>query len=114
MLRIGAIVRLLMLAVCLMTFISQRQVVDAFALSIPLAPIAPTSETPVEGEDDEREERAKEHPAASAKHRPVFRELYATLPPGFATHPTRFARVRVSPPVAVDPFCNGLGSTYRC
>ncbi len=116
MLRFGAIVRLLMLAACLVPFTSQRQAVGALSPYVPLtplAPVAPANEAPVSEEDDERENDARGHSAAPAKHR-TAREASGLLPPGFATHPTRFIRVRGTPPVAADPFCNGLGSPYRC
>ena len=116
MLRLGAIVRLLMLAACLLPFASARQAAAALAPVVPLAPVAPPGESPPppSEEDDERETDAKERPSAQAKHRPPVRELIDRLPPAHAARPTSAPRIRTTPPVAADPFRNGLGSPYRC
>ena len=111
--RVGAIVCSLILAACLVPFTNTRQAAGALAPFVPLAPAAPASEEP-RGEDDARETDAKERLTAQAKHRPPVRELIGTLPPAHAAHLPFTSRVRATPPVAVDPFRNGLGTPYRC
>lgn len=113
MLRVGAIVRFLMLAVCLAPWASARQAGAALAPNLPLTPGAPFTEAPVPvgEEDDERETDAKQRSAAHAKARP------ATRGGGFGAPAARSAPralPRATPPVPVDPFRNGLGSPYRC
>ena len=110
--RLGAIVRFLMLAACLVPFTNTRQAVGAFAPLVPLAPAAPASEAPVGGEDDERETDVKGRLATAGRHRPPARELTGTLPPAHALNLP--SRVRPTPPVPADPFRNGLGTPYRC
>lgn len=116
MVRFGAIVRFLMLVVCLVPFTSTRQVEIALAPYVPLAPVLPVSEapSPVNEEDDERETDGKERLAAQAKHRPPVREQIGSLPGPHTAHPSHPSPVRTTPPVAADPFRNGLGSPYRC
>ena len=111
--RLGAIVRYLMLAACLVPFTNTRQAAGALAPLVPLTPVAPAADFPAGEEDDERETDAKEH-AAPAKHRPPARELTDLLPPACAAHLHHPSRVRTTPPVAADPFRNGLGTPYRC
>ena len=114
MLRFGAIVRLLMLTACLVPFTSARQAATALAPFVPLAP-ATTAEAPAPvEEDDERETAGKERLSASAKHRPPVRELIDHLPHAHSPLLSSSLRERAAPPVAADPFCNGLGSPYRC
>jgi hypothetical protein len=116
MVQVGAIVRFLMLAVCLVPFTSARQAAVALAPYVPLAPGGPVNEAPapVNEEDDERETDGKERLTAQAKHRPAAREQIGNLPRTRSPHPSRLSAVRTTPPVAVDPFRNGLGSPYRC
>ena len=108
--RVGVIVCSLILAVCLVPFTNTRQAAGALA---PFVLPAPASEVP-RGEDDARETDAKERLGAQAKHRVPVRELIDTLPPAHAAHLPFTSRVRATPPVAVDPFRNGLGTPYRC
>ncbi|MCI0701600.1 MAG: hypothetical protein L0241_11005 [Planctomycetia bacterium] len=118
MTRLCAIVRLLMVATCLVPFTSARQAEGALAPVIPLAPSAPMSEAPApvrEEDENERETDGKERlQAAHTQRRAPVREQIATLPSTHASHRTRFSEVQVSPIVPVDHFCNGLGSPYRC
>ena len=112
--RVGAIVCFLMLAACLVPFTNTRQAAGALAPFVPLAPATPASEAAGGEEDDAREADAKERLGAQAKHRPLVRELIDTLPPAHAAHLPFTSRVRATPPVAADPFRNGLGTPYRC
>ena len=116
MVRFGAIVRFLMLAVCLVPFTSARQAAAALAPYVPAAPGGPLNEAPVpvSEEDDERETGSKERLAAQAKHRPATRERVGSSTGAHTAHPSRLSPVCTKPPVAVDPFRNGLGSPYRC
>ena len=111
--RFGAIVRFLMLAGCLVPFTNTRQAAGAFAPMVPLAPGTAT-EAPGGEEDDERETDAKDHLTAPSRHRPPVRELTDVLPPCCNAHLNSPSRVRATPPVAADPFRNGLGTPYRC
>ena len=110
MVSVGAIVRFLMLLVCLVPFTSARQAVSAFT------PGGPVHEAPapISQEDDERETDSKERLTAQAKHRSHVREHVGNLPRSHASHPSRLSSVRTTPPVAADPFRNGLGTPYRC
>jgi hypothetical protein len=115
MVRFGAFVRFLMLIACLVPFTSTRQAL-ALAPFVPLTPLAPTNEapTPAPEEDDERETDGKERFPAQAKYRLPIRELIDQLPQTHASHRRFPPRARTTPPVAADPFRNGLGSPYRC
>ena len=115
MIRFGAIVRAVMLVVCLVPFTSVQQASGALA---PFLPITPVSESeapgaPV-GEEDERETDGKERHASASRHHTPVRELVDKLPPTHASHRIHVARIQSTPPVAVDPFRNGLGTPYRC
>lgn len=116
MLSVGAIVRFLMLAVCLVPFTSARQTLAILAPQVSPTPGGPTNEAPIPGgeEDDERETDAKERVVAQAKHRSAAREQIGCLPRAHAAHFVHLSDVRTTPPVAADPFRNGLGSPYRC
>ena len=116
MVSVGAIVRFLMLSVCLVPFTSTQQTAGALAPIVPLAPGGPMNEAPapVNEEDDERETDGKERLSAHAKHRPATRTQIGSLPPAHASHPSRLYSVRTTPPTAGDPFRNGLGSPDRC
>ena len=112
---VGAIVRFLMLAACLVPFTSARQAMGTLAPHVPLTPGGPTNETPAPvSEDDERATDAKERLAAQSKHRVAARIQVASLPRAHAAHPSRLSSVCTTPPVAADPFRNGLGTPYRC
>ena len=115
MVRFGALVRFLMLAACLVPFTSARQAMT-LAPFVPFTPLAPTNEapTPAPEEDDERETDVKERLSAQSKHRPPFRQLIDQFPNAHASHRRFPPRVCTTPPVAADPFRNGLGSPYRC
>ena len=112
MIRVGAIVRLLMLAACLVPFTSTRQASAAFALT-PATPLAPTA--PIQEEEDtQRQEEANgkekartpspppNHPSAASAQSLYARPLTA---PGTSPAPS---------PAPVDPFRNGLGCPFRC
>lgn len=105
-----------MLAVCLVPFTSARQAAAALAPYVPVAPGGPVNEAPapVNEEDDERETAGKERLAAQAKHRPATHERIRNSTGTHTAHPSRLSPVRTTPPGAVDPFRNGLGSPYRC
>lgn len=111
---VGAIVRLLMFVACLVPCTSQRQDVGLFAPYVLPTAVPITTETPAGGEDDERAGSEKERLAASSRHRFASGKSGDFLPLDFATHPARFACIRATPPVAADPFRNGLGTHYRC
>lgn len=116
MLRFGAIIRTLMLVVCLAPFASVQQAAGALAPYFPrtLAPAGESPAAPTSEEDDERENDGKERHSTAPRHRAPTRELLIWLPPAVAPHRTHVTRPRTSPPVAVDPFRNGLGTPYRC
>ena len=115
MVSVGAIVRFLMLSVCLVPITSTQQAACVLAPHVPLTPGGPVNEAPAPvNEDDERETDVKERLSAHAKHRPAPRTQVGSLPPVHASHPSRLSDVCTSPPAAVDPFRNGLGSPYRC
>jgi len=107
-----------MVAACLVPFTGARQAQGVLAPLIPLAPSTPLSEAPapVREEDENERETAdgKERLASHTQRRVLVREQTGNLPAAHASHYTRFSQVQVSPPVQVDPFCNGLGSPYRC
>src|SRR5438067_2120531 len=108
MLRPGAIVRLLMLVVCLVPFSSPRQAAAALAPSSPApAPASPTSEE----DDSEREELqaagAKDKLKPRAAHPPVAHSA-AEHPPFTLSDPAP-PRPQACPSPA-DPFRNGLYS----
>jgi hypothetical protein len=113
MARLGLIVRLLMLAACLVPFTSTRQ---AGAL-LALAPSVPVQDSPAPQEDDsEREEESSgkekqkasrmrlEHRAGSGQHHD---RVPPTAAPSLPKKPTHILH-------PLDPFRNGLGSPYRC
>ena len=116
MVRVGVIVRFLMLLACLVPFTSSRQAQGALAPYVPVAPLAPEREAPAPAgeEDDERETDGKERLAAPARHRPPARDLVARLSASHPTSDARASRVRTTPAFLVDPFRNGLGTHYRC
>ncbi len=115
MLRVGAIVRVLMLAACLVPFTNTRQAETVLAPVVPISPGGPVNEAPVPvNEDDERETDGKERLTAQTKHRHAVREPSGQGPQVHAAHSSRPYSVRTTPPVAVDPFRNGLGTPYRC
>ena len=115
MLRFGAIIRTLMLVVCLAPFASVQQAAGALAPYFPrtLAPTGEAPAAPTSEEDDERETDGTER-HATARHRAPAREVLIWLPPAVAPQHPHVTRPRTSPPVAADPFRNGLGTHYRC
>ncbi len=109
---IAFIVRLLMLAACLVPFTSTRQ---AGAL-LALAPTVPYQSTPAPQEDDsERTEQAGREKDRSSRPRLAPRssslQIHPVLPPA-SPHNQRVKAVAA--PAPVDHFRNGLGSPYRC
>lgn len=116
MTRIGAILRLLAILLCLVPFTSARQARMAFAPPLPLIPVAPENETPAPDseEDDEREAAdARERLLTRSHHRPTAGHPIDVLPLPRASHAPA-APERPASPRAADPFRNGLGSPYRC
>jgi hypothetical protein len=113
MLRATAIVRLLMILACVLPFPSARQVVTACAPGVPLAPVS-EREAPG-GEDDERSTSDDEE-RLSTQHsvRRHARHQVGCLPPAHVSHPSHRIPSWLSPPAPLDPFCNGLGTPYRC
>ena len=104
-----------MLCACLVPFTSTQRAACALAPHVPLTPGGPVNEAPAPvNEDDERETDGKERLTAHAKHRPAIRTQVGSLPSAHASHPSRLSSVRTTPPIAADPFRNGLGSPYRC
>lgn len=117
MIRLGAIVRLLMLAACLVPFTSARQAVSAFAPFVPLSPLAAGNSeapAPVSEEDDERETDGKERLSACSRHRPAAHEPVGDPRTARAARGAHSVGARTKPLVPVDHFCNGLGTPYRC
>src|SRR5688500_12059084 len=116
MLQFGAIVRFLMLVVCLVPFTSVQQAAGALAPYFPSAP-TPVREAPapVSEEDDERATDGKgRHPHSPRPRIPPVREQIDRLPPAYASHQTHLTRPLTTPPVTEDSFRNGLGTPYRC
>jgi len=108
--RLGLIVRLLMLTACLVPFTSARQVA-AVALPVP-APIVPA--VPQEEEDTEREEQTAAKVRARASTPPSHRPR-AALGTNRDSDPGRtLLTVVASSPAKADPFRNGLGCPFRC
>jgi hypothetical protein len=117
MAQFGAIVRCLMVLLCLVPFLSAQQMSQAFAHSLPSAPLVPLSEAPapVNEEDDERATEVKERLAAQSRHRAPLRHQIGSLPRAHvACHSPRSSDSRLPSPSDPDPFRNGLGSPYRC
>ena len=111
--RFGAIVRFLMILLCAVPFTSVQQAGIALAPGVPFAPSgqAPTS-APTNEEDDERESAGSSRLCDPAK-RPLVRERTDCLSAVHTSH-LFLLPPRTTPPVAADPFRNGLGSPYRC
>jgi hypothetical protein len=114
MAHLGLIVRLIMLAACLVPFTNIRQVGAILAHK----PAAPSQTMPAQQEEDdsEREEQAgsKERAAHPRLERQLPSEqLLDVLPPILTLGPAA-GRVARSAPTPLDPFRNGLGSPYRC
>lgn len=123
MFKFGVKFRLLVLAVCLVPFTSSQQARGALAPFLPLTPVL-TSEIPVapnNEEEEEREERGgreeangKERQAPLSRVPVLDREFAVLLPSLRAPHRPHVTKPRTTPPVAADPFRNGLGTPYRC
>ena len=117
MLRFGVFVRFLMLLLCAVPFTSAQQAGAVLAPTIPFTP-APPGPAPAPGttseEDDEREADSKERLSDPSKHRLPARERSAHHVATRTTHLPHLPHARTTPPVAADPFRNGLGSPYRC
>ncbi|QEG26012.1 hypothetical protein GobsT_07470 [Gemmata obscuriglobus] len=116
--RLGATLRFLAVALCLVPFTSSQQ---ARAALLPVVPVPAAPDAPTNEEEEQREERGeREESAAKARHTFPYRnaepirELVATLPPAHAMHYSHVAKPRTTPPSAADPFRNGLGAPYRC
>ena len=115
--RLGAIFRFLAIVLCLVPVTNTQQAPGVLAPFVPVvpAPAGNAPANPASEEDDEREtEDGKERVASPNRHRLAVRELTGQLPPVHASNLPHVARVRTSPPVAADPFRNGLGTPYRC
>jgi hypothetical protein len=112
MVRIGLVVRVLMLATCLVPFTSPRQASAVVPTSVP----APALPTPIGGQEEEveRGEEAAAKEAARTTH-PVPHRLSAPVRPSASSSAHhRRTPSPVPTPVPLDPFRNGLGSPYRC
>jgi hypothetical protein len=108
---LGLVLRLVMVAVCVLPFASPRQVANAFGFPPPVFAQSPT--TPVgEEEENERTEDAKGRVGHQVQYRPAPPKLLDRLPQLPPTA-SRAASVRECPS-PLDPFRNGLGSPYRC
>lgn len=112
MTQLGAIVRLIMLAACLVPFTNIRQVGAVLAFK----PALPVQTAPQPQEDDsEREEEVSKLRVSNLrleKQLPDDQLLY-TLPPILSLGPPA-GWATCSAPSPLDPFRNGLGSPYRC
>ena len=113
MTRFGFIVRLFMMAACLVPFTSTRQVGALLAL----APTAPTQNAPAPQEDDsERSEQIGREKDRSSRPRLDSRLGLQCI---ICSRSRSIHRIE-SPveagagPAPVDPFRNGLGSPYLC
>lgn len=116
MLRVSLLARCLMAFLCLVPFASARQTGLALAPCAPLVPLSPANQAPAPGseEDDERETaELRERLAAQVRHRQPLPHRIDLLPLArdfrAATHPHS-----PTSPFDADPFRNGLGSPYRC
>ena len=113
MARIGAIVRLLMLAAGLVPFTSTRQAV-AFLSTQPTSSAAPTA--PASVPEEEETERGKE-PAGKEKARkfaPPSRPASPPRRPVYSRPSACHAALAIASPALIDPFRNGLGCPFRC
>ena len=112
MTQLGAIVRLIMLAACLVPFTNIRQVGSLLAFK----PSLPAQTAPLPQEDDsEREEEVSKLRVSNVrpeKQLPDDRLLY--MLPSVLNLGSPTGRVTPSAPSPLDPFRNGLGSPYRC
>jgi hypothetical protein len=115
---VGAIVRLLMLAACLVPFTSTRQAV-AFALISPVAPApnsTPNSPLPAPVSEEEETERS---PEVAAKEKTRKSAPAASRPSAVSSwrlhaHPSTPRTSPTRSPSPIDPFSNGLGCPFRC
>jgi hypothetical protein len=114
MTRLGPLIRLLMLVVCLLPFSNTRQAAAAFA---PLAPVG--SPAPTQGQEEDDSEREPQS-AGKAKHRVTHHRVGQEAdPPAIIDRLPPVASAARSPripagPADPDPFRNGLGTPYRC
>jgi len=96
-------------------FTSAQQAGIALAPSVPFAPVGQTpTSAPTNEEDDERESAGSSRLSDPTKHRPPVRQRIAYTSAARASHLPFLPHPRTTPPVAADPFRNGLGSPYRC
>jgi hypothetical protein len=113
MTHLGFVIRLLMLAVCLVPFTNIRQVGAILALK----PVAPAQTAPMSQEDDsEREEQPGGRERAShlrLEGQLPDEQLLYVLPPVLIAGASTIRSARRAPS-PLDPFRNGLGSPYRC
>jgi hypothetical protein len=113
MTHLGFVVRLLMLAACLVPFTNIRQVGAILALKS----VVPTQTAPMSQEDDsEREEQPSGRERAAhlrVEGQSLDEQLLYVLPP-ILTAGSSVARSARPAPSPLDPFRNGLGSPYRC
>lgn len=114
MLGLGAIFRLLVVALCLVPFAGAQRAAGALA---PLLP-APAGESPGapanEEEEDEREDsEGEQRHAPQARHCPPP-ETGAPLPPARDPHQSHLTKPRTSPARRTDWCRNGLAAPFRC
>ena len=112
----GAIIRVLMLLLCVVPFASARQAGSAFAPILPRLPLAPVSgaPAPVEEEDERETSERQERLHANSRQRAFSRTWVGNQL--IKRHPLSAPQVSARPaaPFDADPFRNGLGSPYRC
>jgi hypothetical protein len=118
MLRIRAIVRILLVLLCLAPLASARQMMSIFAPSVPLSgsPIN-NAPTPIDEQDDEEDDEqesadGKERLTTQSRHRLPVHQHSSLLPLIDFRHSPHHASLTT--PFDADPFHNGLGSPYRC
>lgn len=106
MVRLGLVVRLLMVVACLVPFASPRPASAGVPTPVPAAPIGGQED------DTEREEEVAAEEALRTPHQPLpSRASAVSRLDAPAQRPTTSP---VRAPAPVDPFRNGLGSPYRC
>ncbi|HEY1192260.1 MAG TPA: hypothetical protein VGE74_31840 [Gemmata sp.] len=117
MLRPGAILKLFVLALCLVPFTSSQRLMGALVPFRLLAqgPAGERSDAPENEEEDERESSESEgRHAPQSRHRPPSCEPVSGPLPVCMVHHIHLTKPRTAPPVTVDAFCNGLGAPYLC
>jgi hypothetical protein len=119
---IGLVLRLVMVAACVVPLVGPRKLAATVGLPplpacpacpLPVAPVAPVGEE----EESQRQEEAKERAANPRADRQPSRPRFSSDRHPVATYSAQAittTRSSHSPPAPADPFRNGLGSPYRC